>query len=116
MPSSAYVPDGVRCQGSDDTTSYMVTYACIIDDKEDGVYMQDIYFGGIADGYAEAEGIARACVNSTKSGTIVPKIVPLHSGDVVLNVMHNVIKRFRDLEQQMFATESIMNRNTNHKK
>lgn len=93
-----------------DDPSFLVAYAKIVEDKDDGVYMQGVYFGGVATDQKKAEQIARECVNTMKGGTILPKIVPINGRDQVLAAMGRVEKRFQELEVQIFHAEDIMSR------
>ena len=43
--------------------SYVVAYAKVSIDKEDGIELQGVFFGGVAQDEHEADEIATACVN-----------------------------------------------------
>ncbi len=92
--------------------TYMVAYAKVIDDKDNGVYMQGIYFGGIAGTPAEAEAVARACVNSVKGGTVIPRIIPMDNNNQILDAVDRAVKRFNTMEVQMVQAEEIIMRTT----
>ena len=88
----------------------VVTYAKVIEDKEDGIYIQGVFFGGIATTRDEAEKIARECVNGVKGGTILPKLIVTQGKADVLKAMETAGKRFDQLEVQMFEAEDIYQR------
>lgn len=91
---------------------YVVFYAKVIDDKDDGVYMAGIYFGGLGKTLADAEAEARDCVNTVRGGTILPKIYELPGERQLIQVMNKAVDKFRILEREMFAAEDIIERNT----
>lgn len=88
----------------------VVTYAKVVEDKDDGIYMQGVFFGGIASTKDEAERIARECVNGVKGGTILPKLIVTQGKADVLQAMETAGKRFAQLEVQMFQAEEIYQR------
>lgn len=88
----------------------VVAYAKVIEDKDDGIYLQGVFFGGIATTKGEAEQIARECVNSVKGGTILPKLIMTQGKANVLQAMEVAGKRFAQLEVKMFQAEEIYQR------
>ena len=88
----------------------MVAYAKVVEDKDDGIYIQGVFFGGLANSRDEAEKIARDCVNGIKGGTILPRLIPIHGKTDVLEAMDIAGKRFNQLEVQMFQAEEIYQR------
>jgi hypothetical protein len=102
-------PGGVATAEPDQTI--VIAYAKVVEDKEDGVYMTGVYFGGIANTKTEAEKIARDCVNTVKGGTIFPRLIYTQHGNApVIQAMEAAAKRFHQLELQMFQAEEIMER------
>jgi len=85
-----------------------VFYAKIVDDKEEGVYMAGVYFGGIAPSKSEADAIARECVNTVKGGSVIPKVQPIPENYHFMDVMQDVIEKFRALESELFLTEETL--------
>jgi hypothetical protein len=90
---------------------YLVAYARVIDDKADGVYVHDVYFGGVADSCAEATRIAHECTAQAKGGIILPKVIPV-KGDIILDALEMAHLRFRVLESQMINSEEVYDRNS----
>jgi hypothetical protein len=88
-----------------------VFYAKIVDDKQDGVYLADVYFGGIGKDNKEAEKIARECVNVVRGGTIIPKIITLNGSFQLLSAMKEATEKFQAMEREMFLAEDIIAHN-----
>jgi hypothetical protein len=93
---------------------FLVAYAKIIDDKEDGIYMQDVYYGGVATNAKDAEQIARDCTSSGKGGIIIPKIFKMLEGDSILGALQTASARFRTIESQMINAEEVYDRTYKH--
>lgn len=94
---------------------FVVFYAKAVDDKQEGIYISDIYFGGVGETMVEATKVAKDCVNTIKGGTILPKISELVGDCQLIPVMKSVIAKFRKLEREMFLAEDILNRNNKKK-
>lgn len=89
----------------------VVAYAKVVEDKEDGIYVQGVFFGGIATTKEEAEQLARDCVNSVKGGTILPRLIHAPGEKAnVLAAMDVAAARFHQIERQMFDAEEIYER------
>lgn len=82
----------------------LVLYAKIVDDKDIGIIMVGIYFGGLADSESEADEIARKCVSATQGGTAIPKIGPLANNDLMATIKHMIIV-FDRLADRMYENE-----------
>lgn len=85
---------------------YVVTFGKIVEDKASGVYLSGVYFGGIAPDLEGAESLARHCIKTIKGGSIVPKIFPSESGNV-LEVINHAQKKFAEFERRMIEAEDI---------
>jgi hypothetical protein len=84
-----------------------VIYGKAVDDKELGIYIEGVFFGGVAQSQDEAEQLARTCVNCTVGGTAIPKIIPV--GDKNLHQIFREAKiRFDKIEREMMETEAIL--------
>jgi len=89
----------------------VVAYARFVEDKTDGIFMQGVYFGGIANTVEEAERIAKECVNTTRGGTILPRLVAITGDDSpVLRAMEVAAERFGKLARQMYHAEEVIQR------
>lgn len=89
---------------------WVVTYAKIIDDKDNGIKLAGVYFGGVAADKEEAEKIARDCVNNIKGGTIMPR---LHQSPNTCNLVHVMAEAetvFKKKESEMIMAASILTR------
>lgn len=89
---------------------YMVAYAKIVVDKEEGIILQGVYFGGISDTNEDAEKIARECVNSIRGGTILPKVIKLDEECQILDALYDVTARFDAITKGMVESDRIVNR------
>lgn len=96
---------------TDQGTKWMVAYAKVSLDKDDGVELQGIYFGGISDSQEEAEIVARECVNTIKGGTIMPKIMKVTNDFSVIDALYEAADRFESTTKRMQDAESILRRN-----
>ena len=90
---------------------HIVVFARVIEDKQDGVYISGVYFGGLSGTKEGADEIAHYCVNNMRGGIIIPKIFKTSSKNDLLNIMDEARKRFWALEQRMIEAEDIMQRN-----
>jgi hypothetical protein len=91
--------------------NYLVLYGRFVDDKQEGVYLDGVYFGGVADDVAGADMIASNCVNNAKRGTSFPKIIPLDRPDDFPVVVRDTLDRFAKMEASMIEAEDIQRAN-----
>jgi len=84
-----------------------VVYGKAVDDKELGVYIEGVFFGGIAQDQNEADQLARICVNGTHGGIAIPKIMPV-AGDNLHRVFSDAVSRFDKVEREMVETEETL--------
>jgi len=89
---------------------YMVAYAKIVVDKDAGISLHGVYFGGIGDTLDEAEKIARDCVNSIRGGTILPKIIKLDDECQVIDTLYDATNTFERITTNMAESHQIFNR------
>jgi hypothetical protein len=85
----------------------VVIYGKAVDDKELGIYIEGVFFGGVAESQTEADNLAKMCVNCTVGGVAIPKIIPIGSKN-----LHQIFKeakiRFDKIEKEMVETENIL--------
>lgn len=87
-------------------TMLVVIYGKVIDDKEIGIYIEGVFFGGVANSQEEADQLAKDCVNCT-GGVAIPKIIPI--GDKNLHeIFLEALRRFDKIEREMIETEDIL--------
>jgi hypothetical protein len=86
---------------------FVVIYGKAIDDKEIGIYIEGVFFGGLAPDQIEADKLAKICVNCTVGGTAIPKIIPLGSKNLH-EIFKDAIIRFDRIEREMVETEDIL--------
>jgi hypothetical protein len=56
--------------------------------------LHGVYFGGIAGSSEEADVMAKACVNSTKTHMIIPKVMDFKDGDNLIDVLYDAADKF----------------------
>src|SRR4051812_40651763 len=95
---------------------FAICYAKIINDKQDGMRLCGIYFGGLAETQGEAKIIACDCVNSAVGCTIIPKIIQFSGRYRLPTAVDQAVKQLQTLEEQMLLSEHIMQRNSKIKK
>jgi len=98
-------------------TSFMwiVVYAKIVDDKENGIRLAGVHFGGTADDKPGAEKVARDCVNTIKGGTIMPRLYQSQGYCDLPRIMQDAEVIFKKKEQEMVMTAAILSRPTKRK-
>jgi hypothetical protein len=95
---------------SDGSEYWIVAYAKISIDKEDGIALQGVYFGGLGETHDEAELIARECVNTIKGGTVLPRILMITDSYKIIDALYDVHDRFESLTNKMREADDIMTR------
>ena len=95
---------------------WIVVYAKMVDDKEKGIKLAGIYLGGASTDKAEAEKIARECVNTIKGGTIMPRIYPSSGKQELPRIMDEANLFFKKKEDQMVEAAAIIARPASKKK
>lgn len=88
---------------------FLVLYARITIDKNDGILLNGVYFGGVGL-KEEAEAIATDCVNIMRGGTILPKVVPIPDDVDFIELIYDVIDMFTDLVRNMIETQKTINK------
>jgi hypothetical protein len=88
-----------------------VIYGKIVDDKEEGVYIDNIFFGGIASNIEEEELIKRSCANNVRGGYAVTRALPIRDNNSLPNVFVEARRLFFQIERDMMENELIMERN-----
>ncbi len=94
---------------------FLVAYAKIVVDRENGIVLQGVYFGGIGDDAAEAESIAKECVNTIRGGTILPKVMPLDSDHQVIDALYDATERFEKVTANMIEADQIISKSKRRK-
>lgn len=95
--------------------TWFVVYAKIVDDKEDGISLAGVYFGGAGNTRQVAEGIARECVNGIKGGTIMPKLYEAGTSATLPSIMTQAEAFFKKKEAEMITTAEIISRSHKRK-
>jgi len=94
----------------------VVLYAKAVDDKDDGIYIEGIYFGGVASDIDRANRIANDCTNSVRGGTAIVRIIPVVAPNTMLDAFKEAKVRFDKLEKEMIETEDILQANNGRAK
>ena len=89
----------------------VVVYGKAVDDKVLGIYIDGVYFGGIAETKEEADKIARSCVNNTHGGVAITRILTAQSKSNLLPVFAEAFRRFVKIEREMVETEQTLEAN-----
>jgi hypothetical protein len=84
-----------------------IVYGKAVDDKELGIYIEGVFFGGVASDQDEADKLATICVNCTNGGIAIPKIIPIE-GDSLHKIFDDAITRFDKIEREMIETEETL--------
>ena len=90
------------------TECWVVVYAKISTDKDNGIKLQGTYFGGQAISFTLAENLARECVNSIKGGTIIPKIFKLDTENDLVEIMYTATEKFEKEVERMIEADRII--------
>jgi hypothetical protein len=90
----------------------VVLYAKAVDDKELGIYVEGIYFGGVAHDKARADEIADFCVNNVRGGTAIARVMLVGSRNTMIEVFREAKVRFDKVERDMIETEDILQANS----
>ena len=89
---------------------YVVAYAKMSIDKDDGIILMGVYFGGVGQTHDEADEIARECVNSVKGKTILPKVIKIDNQYSVIDALYDATERFEEMTDKMREANSIISR------
>lgn len=90
---------------------FVVMYGKFVEDKDEGIYLDGVYFGGIAEEKEKADRVARHCVDSVRGGMIVPKVFILEDGKKILDIFPTILNKFNTLEKEMIEAEDISQAN-----
>ena len=93
-----------------------VVYAKAIDDKELGIFIEGVYFGGMAQDHDQANRIATDCTNNVRGGTAIVRIMPIPSKKALIGVFKDARTRFDKLEREMIETEDVLAANATRSK
>lgn len=86
---------------------YMVMYAKMVDDKDMGIVMTGVYFGGVCDSEEEADILATKCVSETQGGLIIPKVAKMYT-ECVRSMASDLTHQFDKLADQMYENEKTL--------
>lgn len=89
---------------------YCVSFAKVALDKEEGVELLGVYFGGLTYSEEDAELVATECVNSVKGCTVLPTIMPVIEAECLLDLLDDATARFQSKIAQMQEAYHIIHR------
>lgn len=95
---------------------YLVAYAKVTIDKTEGIELLGTFFGGVSPSEAEAEDIARTCVNNHKNTTILPLISSMYHPQDILEKLDQMHDRFVKKVKTMQETHQIISASSKIKK
>lgn len=84
-----------------------IIYGKAVDDKELGIYIEGVFFGGVAADHTEADKLAKTCVNCTHGGIAITKIIPIND-KTLHEVFSDAVSRFDKIEREMIETEETL--------
>ena len=90
--------------------NFAVFYGKFVEDKEEGIYLDGIYFGGVGQSNNDAEVLAKQCVQSIRGGVVIPKIFPIKSEMRLIDLTIDAQNKFYKLEKDMIDVEDRMAR------
>ena len=99
-----------------DMECWTIIYAKISTDKDTGISLQGVYYGGQAETFSLAESIARDCVNSIKGGTIIPRIYKLDTDIDLVEAMYIATEKFEKDVERMVEADKIIAKGLEKKK
>lgn len=108
-------PARAQLRGIEMADKFLVAYAKIVVDKDEGIALAGVYFGGIGDTPTEAEMIARECVNTVKGGTILPRVVKLQGDGQVVDALCDATEKFERVTADMVESDRIISRGRKRK-
>ena len=88
-----------------------IIFGKAVDDKTIGIYIDGVYFAGIANNEVEANIIARAAATNIRGGIAIIKILPINKPNTLMQLFQEAKIRFAKIEQQMVETETTMEAN-----
>lgn len=77
--------------------------------ENDSVKLEGVYFGGFRHAKEDADEVAKACTNTIKGGTIIPRLFKSERPGLQ-EVMDEATDHFLDIETKMVESHSIMMR------
>ncbi len=86
---------------------FVVMYGKFVEDKEDGIYLDNVFFGGLSDDRNVADKVAQRCVSTLKGGIIIPKVFVLEEAERIPEMFPRVRRKFGQLEKEMIDAEDI---------
>ena len=92
---------------------WVVAYAKILMDKDTGIILQGVYFGGLGETQDEAHIIARDCVNTIKGGIILPKVLKITDSYCIIDALYDAADRFENITRKMQEADDIINNGLN---
>ena len=110
------IETGVLLARRSQVEKFVVAYAKIITDKNDGISLAGVFFGGLGDSAEEAEGLAKDCVNIIRGGTILPRVLPIEGNGQLLEAMFDATDKFEQVTSYMVEANDIIARTQNLKK
>lgn len=96
--------------------NYAIVYAKIVETKDNGIMIDDVFFGGIGSSIEEAEQIARECVNTIKGGTILARVLELTGPEQVVEVLYAAADNFEKITKQMIEAQKTIENTQNRKR
>jgi hypothetical protein len=99
-----------QAANKDNKMQWIVTYAKILDDKQKGISIGGIYFGGLCQSEDEAAQIAKDCTHTIKNGMIIPKIAPLTDAANFTDALYDLYDQYCNMCDKMILANDVYNK------
>ena len=109
-------PETECAKGNVQMEKYLVAYAKVTTDKDEGICLQGVFFGGIGDTVDEADRIARDCINTTRGGTIIPKVLKIEEECQLIDLMLDAADKFERVVELMIEANNTIDRSSKKSK
>lgn len=87
---------------------FVVYYASVIDDEEDGIFVNAPFLGGFSETREGADVLAKDIVNDRSlPGVVITKIFPCPDREQILSL---ATKQFNQMARDMYDVEDAMHR------
>lgn len=89
---------------------YCISFAKVALDKNNGISLIGIFFGGVTTDEDEAAKLATHCVDTIKGYTILPMISEIDGPESLLDILDDATEKFEKKIKQMQEAYVILNK------
>lgn len=95
---------------------FAVFYAVIVEDDEEGIFVDSPYFGGVSHHKPQAEQLARHITNDrSMQGAIITKIYPFNLYEGLRQPHELATRQFNQMAKEMYDAEETQRRMRNRR-